>query len=451
MGNQTLNSKRAAMTDTYRQTVDFLFGLQMFGIKLGLENIGLLCRFLDDPHRAFPVIHIAGTNGKGSTAALIASILMSSGMRVGLYTSPHLVDFTERISVNGISIARERVVDFVKRTRSEIERLRATFFETTTAMAFWHFAETDVDVAVVETGMGGRLDATNIVDPLLTVITGIAADHVEHLGSSLREIAFEKAGIMKTAVPLLLGPCPAEAHEVIERVARERCAPLTAVASGMVNDIRYDNLQEMTFSYSSKGLGKKMWRTGLVGRCQAWNAALAIEAARVLEEAGWSGITEDAIRHGLVHVRNQTRLRARLEQVVNLDVILDVAHNPDGLAHLFETFSSAFDTHDTTLICGIQRTKALPDIVEVIMAYSWKQVVTASSSHPDALPPEKFAGMLKERGLLRLKVKSQDETWSCCLAEAGGVKLICGSHFLVGDILAEKNFRMSGKSIDNYG
>ncbi|NOY06294.1 MAG: bifunctional folylpolyglutamate synthase/dihydrofolate synthase [Chlorobi bacterium] len=449
MGDHSLNTIHFAKTDEYQRTVGFLYGLQMFGIKLGLENIGTLCRLLDNPHRAFPVIHIAGTNGKGSTAAMIASVLMSAGMRVGLYTSPHLVDFTERISVNGVSIGREEVVQFVRRTHSEIERLRVTFFEATTAMAFRHFAEKGVDLAVVEVGMGGRLDATNIVEPLLTVITGIAADHTEYLGASLREIASEKAGIIKTGIPVLLGPCPEEGREVIERTAREQRAPLTSLTSEMVTDIRFENLQEMNFRYRSKGFEKENWWTGLVGRCQAWNAALAVETACALKEAGWNGVTEDTVQHGLVHVRNQTGLRARLEHVIDKGIVLDVAHNPDGMAHLFGTFASVFDTRQTTLVCGIQRSKSLLDIADVIVAYPWKQVVTASSSHPDALPAQVFADVLEAKGIRTVRVKAETGSLVRFIAELRGDVLICGSHFLVGDVLKEKNFRTSTKSIDN--
>jgi len=303
---------------------------------------------------------------------------------------------------------------------------------------------------VVETGMGGRLDATNIVEPQLAVITGIATDHTEYLGVSLREIAFEKAGIVKAGIPVVLGPCPDEGRGVIEQVARERRAPLISIVSEMVRAIRFDDFEEMFFRYRPRCFERENWRTGLVGKCQAWNAALALEAACVLKTTGWNGIDGDVVQDGLVHVRNQTGLRARIEHIdKEKDIILDVAHNPDGLAHLFGTFASVFDTRRTTLVCGIQRTKALSEIAEAIVAFPWKHVVIASSSHPDALIPKVFAGVLEEKGIRNVTVKSKAESWSRFIPKLQGPLLVCGSHFLVGDILKEKFFRSGRESIDN--
>ncbi|MCI0405167.1 MAG: bifunctional folylpolyglutamate synthase/dihydrofolate synthase, partial [candidate division Zixibacteria bacterium] len=174
--------------------IQYLFDLELFGIKLGLETIGALCDFLDNPQNRHPIVHIAGTNGKGSTAAILESVLLAAGYRVGLYTSPHLVRFNERVRVNRQEIPDAFIEDFVGRLRPEIEKHKATFFEAATALAFQYFADQKVDIALVETGLGGRLDATNVVSPVLSVITGIDKDHTDRLGKSFSKIAFEKAG-----------------------------------------------------------------------------------------------------------------------------------------------------------------------------------------------------------------------------------------------------------------
>jgi dihydrofolate synthase/folylpolyglutamate synthase len=220
---------------SYRQTIEYLFGLQKHGIKFGLTNSYALMELMGDPHTKFRAVHIAGTNGKGSTAAFLAGMLRAAGHRVGLYTSPHLVSFTERIRINGAQISEGRVVELAERIRKGCRLLGSgegpgpfspTFFEVTTALAFTYFAEEGVDLAVVETGMGGRLDSTNVVTPLVSVITNIDLEHTEFLGNSLEEIAREKAGIIKRGIPVVTGASRAEAVGVIEGTAAGLSAPL---------------------------------------------------------------------------------------------------------------------------------------------------------------------------------------------------------------------------------
>lgn len=211
---------------TYSETVAFLYGLQLHGVKLGLETIRALLTRVGEPHRRYPVIHIGGTNGKGSTAALTASVLQAADYRVGLYTSPHLIDFRERIRVGGAMIPEARVSAIVEALRAaSAPDLAPTFFEFTTALAFLYFAEEQVDVAVLEVGLGGRFDATNVVEPLATAITTIGLDHEAYLGSTFEAIAFEKAGIMKPAIPVVIGRIGGPARQVIEAEASARRAP----------------------------------------------------------------------------------------------------------------------------------------------------------------------------------------------------------------------------------
>jgi len=185
----------------YQRTTSYLFKLERFGIKLGLDNINSLLDFLDHPHRKWQSIHIAGTNGKGSTAAMLESVFIDAGLKVGLYTSPHLVDFTERIRINRIPITKKDVIEFTNRMKPVIESIAPSFFEVATAMAFWYFDKENVDLAIVEVGMGGRLDSTNVIYPVATIINSIGYDHQYYLGRTIREIAREKAGILKKNVP----------------------------------------------------------------------------------------------------------------------------------------------------------------------------------------------------------------------------------------------------------
>ena len=212
----------------YSSVIEYLYSLQKHGIKLGLETMQLLLERVGNPHHSLRVLHIGGTNGKGSTAAMTATVLQCTGQRVGLYTSPHLVEFRERIRVNGSVIAEDRVEELITRLRSVVKGdVQPTFFEMTTAMAFLHFAESRVDVAVLEVGLGGRFDATNVIEqPLATAITTISMDHQEYLGKTEDAIAFEKGGIIKPFVPVVLGRMGQEAEHVLRQIAQDRSAPL---------------------------------------------------------------------------------------------------------------------------------------------------------------------------------------------------------------------------------
>ena len=241
------------MKKKYIEVINYLYSLQRFGIKLGLQNIEKLLKLFQNPEKDFISVHIAGTNGKGSTSSFIASILKASGYKVGLYTSPHLVDFTERIRVDGIPISREKVVEYVKSLQNEIDLLKATFFEVTTAIAFKHFADEKVDFAVIEVGLGGRLDSTNIILPAVSVITTVSYDHMNILGDTIEEIAFEKAGIIKEGIPCITG-CDGKALEVIRKVANEKNSKLIVA----------DEISKITFKESDEYKVKFDLSTGKV-------------------------------------------------------------------------------------------------------------------------------------------------------------------------------------------
>ncbi len=317
--------------------LEYLHSLQQFGIKLGLENIRTICTALEHPERAFHGVHVAGTNGKGSVTAMVDSVLRASGYRCGRYTSPHLIDLTERFVVDGQQVDDRSLADVVGAIRDLVIDLRSqgrlpvepTFFEVTTAAAFELFRRAGVTLGVCEVGLGGRLDATNVISPLATAITSIALDHERHLGTTLAEIAFEKAGILKTDVPVVVGDLHQQAASVVRQVAAERGAPIIWAGDGVC-------IENLVSGSDGSRLG--VLRTpsqeyidlyiALPGRHQIANAIVAIRVVEALRAQGVS-VASTAIRQGLAQVQWPGRLQQlRLDE--GRELLLDAAHNPAG-------------------------------------------------------------------------------------------------------------------------
>ena len=368
----------------YEALLKELYALERFGIKLGLDVIRDLLARLGNPQEAFPAIHVTGTNGKGSVCAFLASILRASGHRVGLYTSPHLVRFTERIRVDGEMIRDEDVARLYGEVKPHAAKMAAssetnqpTFFETTTAMAFRYFAEQRVDLAVVEVGMGGRMDATNVVRPDACAITRIGLDHTENLGRTVERIAKEKSGILKPGVPAVTVDQPA--LKVIAAKAAELGCPLTVVG----RDVRYSRLgfdldgQDVLFE---DGLSLTT-RIPLLGTFQPENAAVAFATALAVREK-WR-LTEAAIEKGL----SAARWRGRL-QVVRRDptVIVDGAHNAPAAAALAESLQELFPGRKLTFVVGVLNDKDLAAIADSLGPLAAKVVATRAKT-PRAFEP----------------------------------------------------------------
>ncbi|MDP1947952.1 MAG: folylpolyglutamate synthase/dihydrofolate synthase family protein [Nitrospirota bacterium] len=418
---------------TYLSAVTFLFRLQKHGIKLGLETMTALMGRLGMPQATYRTLHIAGTNGKGSTAAMTAAILQAAGYRVGLYTSPHLVEFRERIRVNGEMITESQVAQLTEQLQSVCQAdLSPTFFEYTTAMAFQHFADSGVDVAVLEVGLGGRFDATNVVTPLACAVTTIALDHQEYLGTTVSAIAFEKAGIIKQGVPVVLGRLDDEAWRTIEQVAKGRQAPVFRLQE----DFRTEGAGPENFSYRGMGLRYDGLASVLEGRHQLDNAACALA---LLEAAAPQGIavTAEAVRAGLRAVDWAGRL-----EVVDQDptVLLDGAHNPAAarvLAHYLTHFTASHPSRPIVLVLGMMRDKDHRGFVEPLKGLV-DEVVLTQADLPRSFTAQELRaaldGMLPHSHVM----SSLGEAMALArqLATPEGLVCVTGSLMLVGECKA---------------
>ncbi|MGK7345234.1 MAG: bifunctional folylpolyglutamate synthase/dihydrofolate synthase [Candidatus Nitrospinota bacterium M3_3B_026] len=332
----------------------YLNSLDFRGMRLGLERAELLLDRLGNPHRDFSVVHVAGTNGKGSTSGMISAILTQAGIRNGLYTSPHLETFRERIQVNGKMISQAAAVDLINEVRDAMESAaepaarQVTYFEFLTAMAFLRFSVEKVRVAVVEVGMGGRYDSTNVVDPAVSVITSVAMDHRRHLGSSLKAIAGEKCGIIKKGRPVALGVRRADAAGVAEAVARKKGAPVWKILRDYTNRRRGATPRGERFDFRSKLGDIRDAEVGLAGRSQVDNASAAIMSVLLMRDEGFD-IPEKAIRAGLAGAR----LPGRFEKFHdNPTVILDGAHNTRAASALRSTIIERFGPGRADIIFG---------------------------------------------------------------------------------------------------
>lgn len=416
----------------YRGALDYLFARTTGKSKLGLERTAALLREMGDPHERLKCFHVAGTNGKGSVCATLETVLRAKGLRVGKYTSPHLVDFRERFLVNGRRVDEEFVVDFIERWTPTVERLGATFFEATTAMAFELFAREGADVAVIETGLGGRLDSTNVVHPLVAGVTSIGIDHVEYLGETREEIAGEKAGIFKPGVPAVIGERDEAIRSLLARLAREHGASrILDVATDAMPDevtVRADGTAFVVTVGDERG----QVRTGLAGAYQASNSSLAL---LMLNAAGGPFSTS------LVEARAAlpaVRLPGRFHRVGSH--IFDVAHNPDGAAVLAATVDEV----------ALEKPRAV--VLCVLADKDWRGVMTALSRVVDvfvltdaptaptsrAWDREAAVAFAEERGWRVISEPDFDRALARA-NEVASTVLVTGSFHTVGDAMARLN------------
>jgi dihydrofolate synthase/folylpolyglutamate synthase len=409
--------------NAYQLSLDYLYGLERFGMIFGLTQMERILEAI----------------GKGSTAAMMASILQREGYRIGLYTSPHLVRFTERIKLNGKEIDKEEVATLAEGMREKIEAAGITppftFFDFTTAMALLYFKEKLVDLAILEVGLGGRLDSTNVVDPVVSLITNIAKDHEQQLGRSLLKIAAEKAGIIKKGRPLVTAATQPHVLRVFSKVCREKEAPCFRVGK----DFRYVQGGERDFNY--EGLHRKLWdiELGLRGSHQIINATTALGAVEVLEDSGYP-VSNDAVVEGL----REVEWPGRLEVISSSPpVLLDGAHNPAGAVVLKESLEKEFEYHHLTLLIGIMKDKDIHSILRLLAPLADHIILTRP--HVDrAAPPVMLKEALRENGRKVEVIEDLKEAIESGLARTREEDLLCitGSLYTVGE--ARAYFRPGG-------
>ena len=353
-------------TLSYQQCLEQMFALGRFGIKLEMDTVTGILQRLGSPEKTFHCVHVAGTNGKGSIASTIAGILQATGLKTGLYTSPHLIHFNERFAVNGIPVSDDEIVDaYLAVKAADIGERQATFFELATAMGFYLFALKKVQWAVIETGMGGRLDATNVLTPALSIITNISIEHTDYLGNTLAEIAGEKAGIIKSGVPLITGVTQDEALNVIRRTAREQDAPMYLMGKEF-STTPVSNHEDSRFDYHGMRISLKNLHTPLAGKHQIQNAAMALAACELLSSPGTTNphppaITPETIKQGLL----ATKWPGRLEYIIHEPpVILDGAHNLHAAENLARFLKEEGKAPHLTLVLGILNDKPYEKMLE---------------------------------------------------------------------------------------
>ena len=405
----------------YEQTLDWMFGrLPMFqrqgaaAYKNNLDNILLLSNHLGNPHTRFKSIHVAGTNGKGSTSHMLASVLQEAGYKVGLYTSPHLKDFRERIRINGAMASKHFVIQFIEKHRQFLEENQLSFFELTVGMAFQYFADKEVDSAVIEVGLGGRLDATNIITPLLSVITNIGLDHTAFLGTTLPEIAREKAGIIKDGIPVIIGERQLETTPVFESVAAQKGAPLYFAEDSVVTELE----SELKGSYQKK------------------NKQTVQKAVSVLNENAILKISHKALESGIKKVVTNTGLSGRWQilQEKNPRIICDTGHNAEGLVYVTEQLKQEkFDR--LHIVLGVVSDKELRTVLPLFPKEA--EYYFSKPNLPRGLEASLLQAKAAEYGLLGKKFKTISDALEAAKIASGAEDLIFvgGSTFVVAEII----------------
>ena len=435
------------MTDNsaYQATLDYLYTFVDYSLvrnfhnapgKFDLARMAALAAALGDPQKQYPIIHVAGTKGKGSVSALCANALQAAGYRTGLYTSPHLRDFSERIQVNGQPIPPDEVVELVNLCKPVVASIpEVTWFEFTTMLAFLYFARQDVDAAVIEVGLGGRLDATNIVTPEVAVITSLSYDHMAILGDTLAQIAAEKAGIIKPNLPVVISPQSDEARQVIVRIAADRNAPLIQVGEDYQFKILSQSLDGQTFKiwHKTRPQESTQLTIPLLGRHQLENAATAYGALQVLRASNLA-VSKSAIQEGFA----ATVWPGRFE-ILRRDppVVLDCAHNRDSSHRLRQALDDYFADWPIVLVFGASEDKDVAGMFAELLPRV-REVIATQSIHPRAMSPAHLVELARPFGVTVSDVSTVEQALDGALRAAGddALVLVTGSIFVVAGVRA---------------
>jgi len=411
----------------YRDTINFLYGLERFGILLGLDNIVSLLEKMGNPQKAFRSVHIAGSNGKGSTASFVNNIAMAAGLHTALYTSPHLNDFRERVRLDGRMISKDALVGTTKKVRGLYDPDRTTFFEFTTALAFDCISRFKADLAIVEVGLGGRLDATNTISPEVCVITDISLEHQDYLGDTITAIAREKAGIIKPNTPVVTGASRDKARMVIREAALRLSCPVREFGK----DFRSVRTGTHSFRYESRDLSIDNIELSMPGAHQTKNAALAVAVVEDLIGAGFA-IGEDAVRTGIF----RTRFPGRFEVLMtNPDVIIDGAHTVEGMRMLRSTLGKLYRGKKMLLILGMLKDKNCRELVDIIAPMAHEIMCVPPQSNR-ALEPRELSVLAARPGIAVDYRNSIEEGFRHLFSKAGrdDVVVAAGSLYMIGPV-----------------
>jgi dihydrofolate synthase / folylpolyglutamate synthase len=426
----------------YTQTLEYIFAqLPMFSrvgapaYKAGLDNIISLCNAIGNPQQKLKCIHVGGTNGKGSTSHLLASILQEAGYKVGLYTSPHLFDFRERIMINGDYIPENDVVQFIESNKNLIENIAPSFFEITVAMAFEYFAKMQTDYCVIEVGMGGRLDSTNIITPLLSIITNISKDHTQFLGDTIAKIATEKAGIIKKNIPVIIGESHIESEPIFRNTASQLEAPIF-FADKIWDVIQIENQNPILNTYkmvNRQAMSITKIETNLIGQYQQHNLKTAFQACTILQEQNIE-ISANHIYDGIANVKTNTQLKGRFDIISqNPLVICDVAHNVAGITEVLQQIQKLPHTA-LHIICGFVADKDLNEVLQLMPLQA--QYYFTQAQIPRALDKIILNQKAQEVNLIGATFDNVNVALVAAKnnANANDIILVVGSFFLLGEM-----------------
>ena len=412
---------------SYKASVSWLFGLQKYGIKFGLSKTNNLLKAFGNPHHNQHYIHIAGTNGKGSVGAILESILIQAGLKVGFYTSPHLVSFTERFRINRELITKDQAASLIREIYEVTSQKEPpTFFELTTAMTLIYFFRKDVDVSIIEAGMGGRLDATNVIDPMVSIITNIGLDHQHFLGDTIIDIAKEKGGIIKKGVDLVTAVDQPPVVKLFESLCKKKCAPFWRVGQ----HARYRRLSSGLLGYYGLHNRFRNLELGLKGRFQDRNAALALLALEILKKKGIT-VSEEALQRGLAN----PLWPGRVEEVSSHPtIILDGAHNPSAMRSLAQAIGNDFHFEKLILVLGIMEDKDIQHILAEIVPLAHRVIYTRPAYYRAANPQHimDVAKEFKKDGEVHFPLSKAIER-ARDLADTKDLIVITGSLFTVGE------------------
>lgn len=425
---------------TYAETLDYMFNaLPMFqrigaaAFKKDLSNTLKLCYHLNNPERSLKTIHVGGTNGKGSTSHLLASILMQAGYKVGLYTSPHLKSFTERVKVNGREIPEDAVVSFVTNNKDFLDELKPSFFEMTVGLAFWYFADEEVDIAVIEVGMGGRLDSTNVIEPVLSIITNIGYDHMQFLGDTLPQIAGEKAGIIKNNSPIIISHSQPEVKTVFEKKAKEKSTDLYFADEFFKVKKLDDQLGFSNYLVEAKGLETYKLPLQLMGDYQVKNIPGVLCAVTVLREKGWT-ISHDAIVNGCSRVIDTTGLKGRWQKLGEQPLMLcDTGHNEDGIRLILQQLTR-YSYQELWLVLGMVNDKDIRKVLNLFPQDA--KFIFCEAKIPRAMPAKELGKLAETLGVFGEIIPDVNEAIDFAKknADKEGLIFIGGSTFVVAEI-----------------